>query len=580
MVVRPGPVRPRLAARNIDAALVAVGALSAVLVAVIAVVIAATPGIDAAELWATVLVAAVFIGAGLVAWSRRPHNRCGLLMIGSGLAFAVAGLQGVSIPALDTIGLLAETVPLAMTLHVLMAYPSGRLASRSSLIVVVTGYVVAVLPQLPLRITPSPVVHTAATLLQGAAGLILLVVAAVLLQRRARAATPAIRRAIGPLRWYGPLALAVTVAAAVAGDVVTDDPWPAVAAWVQLAALAGLPLAFLAGLTTGSFGRAGEVRELLAGLDRAPVDVGELERLLGDALGDQSLRVLYPRGTGHIESGGSPAPAPGGPGRGLAAVSIGDDAVGLLEYDATLVADDALVAEIAHIAALAFERFRMTAELRARAAELQEGAVALRRAQRRIVRAADDERRRIARDLHDGAQQRIVALGLGAQQIARRPGDPAAVTRKALELTAGLESLLDELRALVHGVMPPALVHRGLEAATRLLAAGLPIPVSVTAHGLDRRLPDEVESTAYFVISESLANTAKHSRADRSDVTISLTGDVLGIEVRDDGAGGADGRGSGLLGLADRVGALGGSFTVGDDPRGGTLIRAEVPCGS
>lgn len=167
MVVRPGPVRPRLAARNIDAALVAVGALSAVLVAVIAVVIAATPGIDAAELWATVLVAAVFIGAGLVAWSRRPHNRCGLLMIGSGLAFAVAGLQGVSIPALDTIGLLAETVPLAMTLHVLMAYPSGRLASRSSLIVVVAGYVVAVLPQLPLRITPSPVVHTAATLLQG-----------------------------------------------------------------------------------------------------------------------------------------------------------------------------------------------------------------------------------------------------------------------------------------------------------------------------------------------------------------------------------------------------------------------------
>jgi signal transduction histidine kinase len=153
------------------------------------------------------------------------------------------------------------------------------------------------------------------------------------------------------------------------------------------------------------------------------------------------------------------------------------------------------------------------------------------------------------------------------------------VTQQALELSAGLESLLDELRALVHGVMPTALVDRGLEAATRLLAARLPMPVSVTAHGLDRRLPDEVESTAYFVISESLANTAKHSRADRSDVTISLTGDLLDIEVRDDGAGGADRRGSGLRGLADRVGALGGSFTVGDDPSGGTLIRAEVPCG-
>ncbi|WP_396656554.1 sensor histidine kinase [Microbacterium sp.] len=582
MDVRPGSVRLQLPARSVDPTRIVVGTLCALLVLIVAALVAATPGTGPTEVWVMVLAAGVFVGAGLVAWARRPHNRCGLLMIGTGLAFAVAGLQGVPVAALDTLGLLVETVPLALTLHLLMAYPSGRLGSSSARAVVAAGYVVAVVLQLPRILFAgggSPLLESASTVLQAVAGVSVLVAATVLLQRRARAAPPAVRRAIGPLRWYGPVALAVAAAGAVAADVLTRDPWPVVAAWLQVAALAGLPLAFLAGLTRGSFDRAGEVRELLAGLDRGPVDVDELERLLGDALGDETLRVLYARGPGHVDRAGSPV-APGGAGRGLAAVSIGDDAIGLLEYDSTLVADTELVDEVARVAALAFERFRMTVELRARTAELEEAARAVRGAQRRIVRAADDERRRIARDLHDGAQQRIVALGLQAQQIARRPGDPAAVSHQALELSAGLESLLDELRALVHGVMPAALVDRGLEAAARALAARIPMPVSVTARGLDRRLPDEVESTGYFVVSESLANTVKHARAARCDVTISLTRDLLDVEVRDDGIGGADRDGSGLRGLADRVGALGGRFSVGDAEGGGTVVLAEVPCAS
>ncbi|MDQ2689219.1 MAG: hypothetical protein M3Y29_02965, partial [Chloroflexota bacterium] len=374
MDVRLGPVRPHRRARAVDAALVVVGVLSVLLVMMTAAVDAATPGADPVGVWATVAVAGVFIGAGLVAGARRPHNRCGLLMIGAGIAFAVAGLQGVSNAPLDALGLLVETLPLAMTLHLLMAYPSGRLGSRPARVLVVAGYIVALALQLPrvlfaaepnlLRIAPSPAADTVSTVLQIVTGVGLLIAAGVVLNRRARSATAAVRRAIGPLRWYGPLALAVAAAAALAGDVLTDVPWPALTAWLQLAALAGLPLVFLAGLITRSFGRAGELRELLAGLDRAPLGADELEHLLGDALGDESLRMLYAHEPGYVDGGGSPAPAPGRDGRGLAAVSLGDDVVGLLEYDTTLIADTTLVDEVARIVALAVERQRMAVELR------------------------------------------------------------------------------------------------------------------------------------------------------------------------------------------------------------------------
>jgi signal transduction histidine kinase len=326
------------------------------------------------------------------------------------------------------------------------------------------------------------------------------------------------------------------------------------------------------------------VHELLAGVEEAVVDAAELRRALARALGDERLRVLYRRGgdaAGYVDERGVGADLPAdGPQRAVE-VSLGGEVVGAVVYDSSLIADAELVDELSRVAALLLEHHRLTAELRASVADLEAGAAALREAQQRIVRAADGERRRIARDLHDGAQQRIVALGIRAQQIARRSADADLVEREARELSDGLVEVLDELRALVHGIMPVALVERGLPSAAGVLAQRMPIPVEVRVSGLDGRLAEDVEVTAYFVIAESLANTVKHAGTDEAEVVLEMAEGALTVEVRDRGAGGAAiGAGTGLRGLADRVAALGGAFAVADRHGGGTVVRAEIPCES
>jgi signal transduction histidine kinase len=196
----------------------------------------------------------------------------------------------------------------------------------------------------------------------------------------------------------------------------------------------------------------------------------------------------------------------------------------------------------------------------------------------RAVESALDDRRRIERDLHDGAQQRLVALaldlGMAKEKLA---SDPDA----ARELVEGAHEeakrALSEIRDLVRGIHPAVLTDRGLDAAVSALAARMPIPVSVCVEVRDRP-PDAVESTAYFIVSEALANVAKHSGATAAAVTVREEGDQLVVEVVDDGAGGADVvGGTGLRGLAARVEALDGTFTVADGA--GTTVRAELPCG-
>jgi signal transduction histidine kinase len=514
-------------------------------------------------------------------------------MVWAGLTFLLAGLAEADIEPFEAVGLLAQTLPLAATIHVLLAFPSGRVPERGARAVVVAGYAVALVLQVPreligdgespLEVASAPAADDALAALQAVAGVALLVCAAVILRRRLRRAGPAAREALGPLSWYGPLALGVAAVAAVVVDASSSDGVQALAGLVQIVALVGLPVAFLAGLTRGGFGRAGEVHALLSGVGPAAADPAELRGALAHALGDEGLQVLYRRADrrGYVDERGVAAALPSGGARRAAEVALGDEVVGAVVYDASLVADAALVDELTRIAALLLEHHRLTAELRASVVDLKAGAEALRQAQQRIVRTADDERRRIARDLHDGAQQRIVALGIDAQRIARRPSDPAAVERAARELSAGLTAVVDELRALVHGIMPVALVERGLPSAAAVLAQRMPIPVEVRVSGLDRRLAQDVEVTAYFVIAESLANTVKHARAGEAEVELGMSDGALVVEVRDSGRGGAAiGAGTGLRGLADRVAALGGSLSVADGDGGGTVVRAEIPCGS
>lgn len=186
--------------------------------------------------------------------------------------------------------------------------------------------------------------------------------------------------------------------------------------------------------------------------------------------------------------------------------------------------------------------------------------------------------RRIERDLHDGPQARLVALGLQLGRAERSiTDDPAGARTLVREAREQVSDALAELRDLVRGIRPPVLTDRGLDAAVTSLADRMAIPVDVHSD-LNGRLPDSVETTAYFVVAESLANTAKHADATQAAVDLSRRGSALVIAVSDDGQGGADVNGSGLQGLRMRVEAQGGSFAV-DSPDGGpTLIRAEIPC--
>jgi signal transduction histidine kinase len=205
---------------------------------------------------------------------------------------------------------------------------------------------------------------------------------------------------------------------------------------------------------------------------------------------------------------------------------------------------------------------------------------ALQASRDRAVDSAEAERRRIERDLHDGAQQRLVALAMGLGMArAKLEADPAAATALVGEAHEEAKRALAELRDLARGIHPAVLADRGLDAAISALAARSPVPVGVeVATG---RLPGPVESAAYFVVAEALTNAAKHAGAAEIAVRISRHRDLLIVEVIDDGAGGADpARGSGLRGLADRVAAVDGQLTVTSPPGGPTVVRAELPCGS
>jgi PAS domain S-box-containing protein len=200
----------------------------------------------------------------------------------------------------------------------------------------------------------------------------------------------------------------------------------------------------------------------------------------------------------------------------------------------------------------------------------------LRDSRRRIVETADDERHRLERNLHDGAQQRLVALSHHLHLVDRSLEDDPMHARRLLHTgQSELAAALEEIRELVRGLHPSLLTRRGLRTALGALAGRLPMPVELAV--LEERLAPEIEAAAYYVVAEALTNTAKHAGASRAAVAVTLLGDRLVVDVADDGCGGADLVGSGLRGLADRVEAFGGSLVVESPADGGTRIRAEIP---
>ncbi len=217
------------------------------------------------------------------------------------------------------------------------------------------------------------------------------------------------------------------------------------------------------------------------------------------------------------------------------------------------------------------ENLRLDAELQARLVELRESRA-------RIVEAGYAERRRVERDLHDGAQQRLVALALDLRMTRTKlDDDPSAAAELLESATRELAAATEELRELARGLHPPVLTDRGLVAAVEALATRSPVPITVEAND-GERAPASAEAAAYFVVSEALTNVARHAQAEHALVRVDRADGQLRVEIRDDGRGGADSNGgSGLRGLSDRVAALDGSLEVESRPGRGTVVRAVIP---
>ena len=529
---------------------------------------------------------------GFAAW-RRPDNATGVLLAAFGLAVLLSGMVIADARLPYLLSGLADALALALFVHLLLSFPSGRLQDTASRWVVGASYASAAVPQVvamlvgdpagdpgcgdcpdnPILVASHDGVAEAALVIKSVAGLTLALAAVVLVVRRARASSPFQRRAFAPLAVAATVLLALVVVSVCAQALDLSHDVQQAAQLVFIASFTGLPVAFLVGLQRSRFFRAATVTGVI---DRLAVGRGEhdVEGSLAVALGDPSLAVAYwlPEREEYVDREGRPVTLPAQDAGSVATeITHQGRRVGALVHDRTLSEDSELMRAVAGAAGLALENERLEVELRARLR-------ALRASRARIVAVGDAERRRLGRDLHDGAQQRLISLLLDLQLARERWEDEPSSSRELVD--RALESAraaVEELRDLASGIHPAVLSQRGLDAALESLATRSPVPVELDVV-LDERLPAAAETAAYFVVAEALTNVAKYAEATYASVTVRRANGHAVIEVRDDGIGGADAAaGSGLLGLGDRVGALDGSIEL-ESPRGrGTVVRARIP---
>jgi signal transduction histidine kinase len=291
---------------------------------------------------------------------------------------------------------------------------------------------------------------------------------------------------------------------------------------------------------------------------------------LARALGDPTLRLLFWVDGRYVDLDG--APTEPDPSRAVTVLEYGGERFAALEHDPFLYEDRELLEAVGAAARLAVENSRLQAQLRAQLAEV-------RASRARIVAAGDAERRRLERDLHDGAQQRLLGIRLALRLARSRVGEDDDEVQELLrEADAELMTGLDELRALARGIHPAVLTDEGLAAALASLARRATVPVEIRTMP-EERLDAPVEAAAYFVASEALANVAKHAHASNVTISVTRANGWVRLEVADDGVGGADvSLGSGLSGLRDRVEALDGHLEITSRAAAGTQLRAEFPC--
>jgi signal transduction histidine kinase len=525
-----------------------------------------------------------YIVAGLIAWWRRPDSRFGLLMVAAGFVNFLATLDWASAAVPYTIGVVLDLLAPVLFLHVFLAYPSGRLVGRTERTIVIGAYAAAIGLGLVRMVLggagPGNLIEVASA--PGAVEVVtdvqLLAISAFclagigVLAARRWGARRAPRRPRWPLVDSFALGL-VMIAALFVSIVFVGSPGelPAIETLRRATFfVVGLaPIVFLIGLLRSRLAVGPAIVSL--GVEAAR---GNVVDALRTALRDPSLEVAYwvPEYETYADLNGRAIELPETAERATTLIDREDGThVAALVHDVSLRDEPGLLDAVVAAAGFALENARLHAELRARLEELK-GSRA------RIIEAAQTERQRLERDLHDGAQQRLVALslelGLLEERFEGEADAKAALDQTRREVTESLR----ELRELAHGIHPAVVTGHGLAVALKTLVARAPVPVRLTVD-LHGRLPERQEVAAYYVVSESLTNVAKYARASSAAVEVRHTDGRILVEIVDDGIGGADTRrGSGLRGLADRVEALGGRLRVWSPAGGGTHVEAEIPC--
>jgi signal transduction histidine kinase len=538
--------------------------------------------IPAVDLTLNVAVGLAWVGAGLVAWARRPELRIGQLMCAVGFAWWAEDPWWLSALPL-TIAALLENLVLPVALHAVLAFPDGRLRGRRRTLVI-AAYVLVLGGNLASALVWDPKLdgcqacggnllllhHSIAAqdvldVVTSAFGVAIGAGVLVELGRLWRGASPAGRAVLRPVLWTGVAGASATVARILADALGTAPDWMYRLTWVTLGLV---PLAFLVGLV-GARLRRGAMTALMLELAELPPPQ-RVRDALADALGDPTLRLLFWIEDHYTDLDGHPVTLD--PDRAVTVLEYGGERFAALEHDPFLYDDRELLEAVGAAARLAVENSRLQAQLQAQLAEV-------RASRARIVAAGDAERRRLERDLHDGAQQRLLGIRLALRLARSRVGqDDAEVEELLHEADDELMTGLDELRALARGIHPAVLTDEGLAAALSSLARRAAVPVEISAMP-EERLAPPVEAAAYFVASEALANVTKHAQASSVTIAVTRRDGWVRLEVADDGIGGADvGGGSGLAGLRDRVEALDGHLEITSRTAAGTTLCAEFPC--
>lgn len=475
----------------------------------------------------------------------------------------------------------------AVFIHLVLAYPSGRLLDRFDRVFVPFLYAFVIGYRLlglalqredcslvcgdPIPFIPSELSWEIVNNIALAILVICMALTLGELARHLRKAGPSGRRTIMPMLVAAPLWGATTFAGYFADKFLDAAAQDATHTWnpFNLTQALVIPVAIILGALQARLAR-GNVADLAVQLGRG-VPVGGLRVVLARAMRDASLQLAFPgpEGVGLVDAEGRPMadPASAGGARAVTRVEHDGQLLALLIDDPAAVEEDPGLAEaVGSVARLALENERLAAQVRAQLEEV-------RASRQRIVDAADAERRRVERDLHDGAQQRLVALAMRLDLARETTGGSRQLLDDA---TTELRAAVAEVRDLARGLHPPILTEAGLGPAIEALAERASIPITVDVP--ERRFPAALEAAVYFVVNEAITNATKYAAATGVRVSVREEAGRLAVAIRDDGHGGADpGTGSGLRGLMDRVAALGGRLDVDSPPGGGTTILAELP---